>query len=446
MLKGTAARVGGALVAVGALLTATGTAAAGPPVSTGTQRTAALSGVQVEWVDVEHTNIRITWSESSPVANTLTVLSSAAGGAPAEFGTTPADAPNEYVIDSASLGTTADPAVKRWIVVAAPDGTSARSVDFDTFGYVPSSIALSHTTDGQVRWTVPGDTTTDGTPGDPLDVAKEYRYLVQRSVDPDPAAANIECDVVDYPETTTPTGVLPNIGRPYSLRVNVDNEWGARPGRSAEVTTTPSVTLTGPASTAYGTSTTLTGQVSRRSLYISGSPPACDEANGPAAGQSVVLQQRTSSTAAWTVVGTVKTDSTGKYTAVITNPGYREYRVVQANTASGPLAVYGATSATKVVRSTTRVMSAKFISPVITYGTTPQAYLWVEPAGSQQAALQFKNASGVWQGVTTKTLSAGRGTATFPWNRRGSAQFRWWVPASGGADAVYSPVFTLTVN
>jgi hypothetical protein len=74
----------------------------------------------------------------------------------------------------------------------------------------------------------------------------------------------------------------------------------------------------------------------------------------------------------------------------------------------------------------------------------------VDPAGSQKAALQFKNASGVWQGVTTKVQSSGRGIATFPWNRRGITQFRWWVAGSvtGGlqVDPVYTGAFSLTVK
>jgi len=46
-----------------------------------------------------------------------------------------------------------------------------------------------------------------------------------------------------------------------------------------------------------------------------------------------------------------------------------------------------------------------------------------------------------------KTLSSGRGlSGAFAFNRIGQTQFRWWVPASGGADATYSGIFTLTVR
>lgn len=88
---------------------------------------------------------------------------------------------------------------------------------------------------------------------------------------------------------------------------------------------------------------------------------------------------------------------------------------------------------------------------MISYGTKPQAYLRVDPAGSQRAALQFKNASGGWQGVTYKSLSSGRGIAVFNWNRRGTTQFRWWVPGSTTStglkiDPIYTAAFPLTVR
>jgi hypothetical protein len=48
---------------------------------------------------------------------------------------------------------------------------------------------------------------------------------------------------------------------------------------------------------------------------------------------------------------------------------------------------------------------------VITYGTQPQAYLWVAPAAIQKAAPQLRNPNGTWQGLTYKSQSFGRGIA-----------------------------------
>jgi hypothetical protein len=414
-----------------------------------TRKAAAISAVQVEWADAEHTNIRITWTESAPVANTLS-LGTSGSSATTEFGVSPVDADNEFIIDSASLGNTADPAAKSWIVVADSAGTdSAKSADFDRFLYQPSGVTVSFTADNQINWSIPANTSTDGTPNDALDVPSQLRYLVIRRLDPDPASAGSACQNEDLAVTSTTTGVVAPNGKPYELSVNPDNEWGARFGPVANIRLATSATISAPATSPYGGNTTITGQVTGRSLQISGptSDPVCDEATIGVPNQSVVLQQRTSSTAAWTVVGTTKTDATGKYTAVVKNPGHREYRIVPANTGGTGAAAHGAAPTTsKAVRAITRVVSAKFIQPVITYGTKPQAYLWVDPAGTQQAALQFKNASGVWQGVMYKTLYAGRGIATYSWNRRGATQFRWWVPATPTADATYSGIFTLTVR
>jgi hypothetical protein len=153
----------------------------------------------------------------------------------------------------------------------------------------------------------------------------------------------------------------------------------------------------------------------------------------------------------WYDIGSTKSLADGKYSISLKNPGAREYRAVKANSARDSVVQYGAITAARSVKATTRVQSAKFVVPVVAYGTKPQAYLWVEPPGSQRAALQFKNASGAWQGVTTKTLSAGRGIATFGWSRRGVTQFRWWVPASTTAtglrvEPVYTGAFALTVR
>ncbi|ONI72398.1 hypothetical protein BWI15_20395 [Kribbella sp. ALI-6-A] len=434
MLKRSIALAGAAVLA-GVL--GTGTASAGAT------RAAGVTDVQVAWVDAEHTNLKITWTETAPAANTLVLTGPAGGGL--EFGTTTAGQPNEYVIDSASLGNSSDPAEKNWIEVSDGSGTPGRSPDFDRFNYAGRTATLAFTAEGSLQWTLPADTSTDGTPDDPLDFAKTYTYAPQQRIDT-VAGSSGECEEVNLPQTGSPTGTVPSRGTPYNLFVNVDNEWGAAQGPYVTVTTTKSITMTAPAATTYGTATTLTGVLSGASLYESGHPPACEETTGPVANQPVVIQQRTSPTAAWTTVGTTKTDAQGKYTAVLTNPGHREYRVVRANQVAAGSAAYGGTGGSASVRAITRVVSAKFITPTITLGTQPQAYLWVDPAGTQQAALQFKNASGVWQGLSYKTLSAGRGLLTFPWNRRGTTQFRWWIPATATADATYSGVFTLTVR
>ncbi|GAB2606506.1 hypothetical protein [Kribbella endophytica] len=406
-----------------------------------------IGGVTLAWSDATHTKVRITWTESTPMANSLSVVQP---GFTAVLGSTTATGANELVVTAANLPKTSAGQTQQYVRVAGSDGTSALSVAYDSYVYSPgnNSLATSFPAYNQLRWTLPADTSVDGTPNDPLDVPNGTSYLVTQGFDPDPDEWwNSMCT-----ETTTIsaalTGVLPNTGHPFTLRVTPKNEWGrASFGGSQDVSTIPAIQVTAPGGTPYGGTTTLTGHVDQSAMVISGSPPTCDEHRFAANATTLIIQQRTSAAAPWTVVGTTKTGADGNYRAVFRNPGYREYRVVVASElAEGGIPRFGADSQTVAVRSTTRVVSAKFIQPVVNLGTQPQAYLWVDPAGSQKAALQFKNASGAWQGLTYKTLSAGRGLVAFPWNKRGATQFRWWVPASASADATYSGVFTLTVR
>ncbi|GAB3833809.1 hypothetical protein [Kribbella italica] len=401
-----------------------------------------IGPVTIAWSDATHTTVKITWTESTPSANTLTLTNGSGGNG---FGTTTAAQPNEYLVRSDSVFNSTDPAEKVWIEVADASGAKGRSVDFDRFNYGGGSVKLAFTADRKLQWTMQADTSVDGTPDDPLDLPKAYTYVPRQRVDNDPVGT-YDCEDTELPRTSVPTGTAPNPGKPYNLSLDVVNEWGTAAYTSVPVTFTKSITLAGPAATPYGGTTTLTGVLTGSYLYESGHPPACEQVTEPVLNQPVVIQQRTSPTAPWTTVGTTKTDNSGKYTAVIKNPGHREYRVIRLETIQLDTAAYGGVGGSKSVRATTRVVSAKFIQPTVNLGTQPQAYLWVDPAGTQKAALQFKNASGAWQGVAYKTLYAGRGLLAFPWNKRGTTQFRWWVPATAAADATYSNAFTLTVR
>ncbi|ADB33971.1 hypothetical protein Kfla_4955 [Kribbella flavida DSM 17836] len=405
---------------------------------------AAVGSVTIGWADATHELIKITWTETTAAANTLTLHTDDPETAAVRFGTTTADQPNEYLVDPTQLGYTADPRHTSWILVSDGTATTARSVDFDRFHHAQRGAALSFAGD-RVRWTAPADTSVDGTPGDPLDLPKAYTYQPMQRVDDDPVG-NYECKDTELPATTERTGLVPNPGTAYDLFLTMTNEWGTADVGYLQVGTTQTVTADGPAATAYGATTTIKGHAEGTVMFEQGRPPVCDEVRVDLSNQPLTVQQRTSSTAPWTVVGTVRTTVNGDYTAVVKNPGHRQYRVVRPNTAAFESAWYGGTSGVITVRSLTRVVSAKFIQPVVRLGTRPQAYLWVDPAGTQKAALQFRNAAGAWQGVTYKTLYAGRGLVSFPWNRRGTTRFRWWVPASGGAESVVSPVFTVTVT
>lgn len=425
----------------------------GVPMAQASSRvTNAVSDVKLtwtEWVGV----VRITWSETTPSANTISFERD--GVAPVQLGTTTADGPNQFGVTTSMLAPTNDPADVGRIIVTDSGGGTARSVDFDRYIRTAPSPTLSFTPENGVKWSVPADTSVDTTPGDPLDAgASRTTYYLELRLNEPPADLS-NCSQV-YLSSTYPgalSGVIDNRGnKPFSITMRSSNAWqAARPGGSAEVGAT-GLTLTAPAATAYGKPVVLAGRVNDRGIFQTASPPVCEDREFfPAANELVVLQARNTSAGSWYVVSSTRSRSTGEYSFSVNNTGAREYRVVVPNTTRAGILSYGAASAPKLIKATTQVVSAKFITPVINYGQKPNAYLWVAPAGSQRAALQFRNPNGTWQGLTYKTLSSGRGIATFTWSRRGATPFRWYVPGSTAStglkvDPVYSGIFTLTVR
>ncbi|WP_112239653.1 hypothetical protein [Kribbella monticola] len=403
----------------------------------------AVSGVDLAWADATHTKIRITWTETTPVANSLS-LEPGDGADPVSLGSVPASAPNELLVNTSQLGSTSSSAISK-IVVTDQSGGEASSPGFDRFVPGVSDPELVVMADGRVRWSVPAASGQDTTPHDPLDLDELARYSLILRLNELPYTV-MNCGEVTF-TTTEPSGTIANRNKPYDLFVDTVNEWAPNGlhggiGGYGHVSTT-ALTLSAPGSSGYGVPMTLTGTLSGRYIYETGMPPACMETSSAiGSGELVTLQGRNTSTASWYVIGTTHTVAGGKYTFSLPNPGAREYRTVVANRSGSPTASYGSTSASRLVRATTRVMSAKFITPTISYGTRPQAYLWVNPAGTQRAALQYKNSTGAWQGVAYKTLYAGKGLLQFPWNRRGTTQFRWYVPTSTHNGLPVGPVYT----
>ncbi|MEU0096841.1 hypothetical protein [Kribbella sp. NPDC006257] len=421
------------------------------PPNPGTHKILAAD-VRIAWSDTTHTKVAISWTETTPAPNTIVLQRD--GFDDVRLGTTAIGAPNQLVVDAPTLVASNNPGEVARIVVDEPTGEQGRSVGFDRFipGVVDPDLAV--TADGGVRWSIPPITAPDTTPNDPLDLDQPARYKMTLRLNELPHT-EMDCGEVTLPSTTEPTGVIANRNKPYDLFLDTLNEWAPGGlhggfGGYAHVSTT-GLTLTAPSTSAYGVPISLTGTLSGRTIYESGHPPACQETDsGIGSGELVTLQGRNTTTGPWYVIGSTHTVAGGKYTFTMNNPGAREYRTVVPNVNGQGSARYGSTTASKLVRATTRVMSAKFITPTISYGTQPQAYLWVDPPNAQRAALQFKNASGAWQGVAYKTLYAGKGLLQFPWNRRGVTQFRWYIPASTHNSlpvaAVYSGAFSLTVR
>ena len=399
--------------------------------------------VQLAWVDGK---VKISWTENAGIPNTVAL--EIAGKDDKQLGSTTADAPNQLIVPASALEPSHDPASTAKIVISDPSTAEARSAAFDRYTRGTSSFDPVVTGTGNLGWSFAPDSAVDTTPNDPLDVDQPERFVPQLTLAPTTGTVGA-CRVVRLPAAEF--GTVPHQGKPYNLDMFAVNEWGESRIAGQRVRSS-SITYTAPASSTFGKSVTMSGVMSLRSVKESPAGTCQEGADGADKGRiQIILHARNSATSPWYVVNTAQTDALGKYSFTLTNPGAREYRTVVTPSAAGGVAQYQSISTPKVVRATTKVVSAKFISPVIMIGQRPNAYLWVEPAGSQRAALQFRNASGVWQGLMYKTLYAGRGlSGPFAFNRLGTHSFRWWVPASLSStglpvDAVYSSVFTLTV-
>jgi hypothetical protein len=408
--------------------------------------------VQLSWAD--NGNVRISWSETAPAPNTITLERD--GADDVRIATTTADQPNQIEVSRGDLAPTTNPAAIARIVVSEPSGDVAHSADFDRYRRGSAQIRLTQQADGDLAWSFPPDTSVDTTPDDPLDVPAPAQYVVRLLVAGEKPYTYDQCREVYLPPSTVPEGVIENRGRAMDQQIYSRNEWGSAT-MDWRLVRASSITLDPPAMAPYGLTLNLSGAVVTMSLYENPAPPngglpqCFEERHTRPAGVPVILQARNTPTSAWYVVGSGKTDAEGKYRFPLRNPGAREYRTVVPTDPAGVSPRHGSVSVVRPVKVPTRIVSAKFIQPVISYGTKPQAYLWVDPAGSQRAALQFKNASGAWQGLTWKTLYAGRGLVVFNWNRRGTTQFRWWVPGSTTStglpvDPVYTSPFSLTVR
>lgn len=401
-----------------------------------------ISAVTLGW---EAGKVKVTWTETAPTANTVTLSTGQ------ELGTTTADDPNELLVAPTAVGLSADAADSVRIQVSDGAAASAASAAFDRYLPQPAKIATALVDpDESVRWSLPA-ASADETPGDPLDVANGTTYAVKvYEFGTSPGS----CVVTPVADSTALTGDIARRAKPYTIQAKPSNEWGSVAfGKEARAAVRYSVAqLSTPAPAPYGTTWVATAGYGVASVGAE-TPYQClgftvhGETRGP-----VTIEGRADANSPWSLVKTIPSGSSGAYRASLTNLGRYEYRVVRPTerNADGTF-VYGDTSDPVVARSITRVVDAKFITPVIPLGTQPQAYLRVDPEGSQQAALQWKNTSGVWQGISYKTLASGRGLLTFPFNRRGTAEFRWWTPGmtlpSGlTVEATYSSVFTLTVQ
>ncbi|TWD75316.1 hypothetical protein FB561_6754 [Kribbella amoyensis] len=428
-----------AMAVVGAL--AVPTVAQAAQAAPAAPSSAAVADVRLAWAGAG--KVRISWTEPAGRENSIFLKTA---GQTERIGVTSATAPNELIVPISALKPSHDPASTARIYVEDPSTAGASSAAFDR--YVRGETALAPMmTAGALQWQFAPDTATDTTPNDPLDVSDPGR-IQPRLLRSDAG----RCESVSLPATTGLSGTVPRQPGAYTADLVLANEWGESKLASVRVRTS-STTFSTPAAGVYGGRLTMSGAISLQELAHTG-PGECTLPPGMngLGGREMVLHGRNSATSPWYVIGVAKTDAQGKYTFVIANTGAREYRAVLKESAGAGLANYQSISTPKVTRAIPQVIEARFVEPEIALGQQPNATVVVAPYGSHQVALQFKNASGQWQGLMYRTLvGGGAESGPFAFNRVGTHQFRWWVAASTGStglpvDAGYTYPFTLTVR
>ena len=420
-------------------ITALPTAAAAP----------VVSDVTVQWTDASRSFVRVSWTSSTPAPATITLVTPDRS---TDLGATGAGT-TSILIDPTTMSKSSDPADRSTFKVTPDGGTGSSSVVFDR--YVPESATP------QVAFG-PGDTITttggavagtDGTPNDPLDVTDPLRWAPSVYTQGNPSTGY--CGGRAFGIQSSPVFTTTVTSTPLLLLVRPFNEWGYGEfglhgydgyGQMSLATLKTSA----PTSAAYGSQWVLTGELIQRHLYFTPWNGDCGLEFESSTGRTVVLQARKNASSPWVAVTTART-SNDKFRFSIAHPGSRQYRVVAPNRVTGAIADHGTATNERTVAGITRVLSARMLTPSVSYGRPATAYVAVSPAGSQRATLQYRTSSGAWTNVLTRTLAAGRVSTSFTWLRRGTTTFRWYVAASTApsgypVQAVSTPTFALTVR
>lgn len=436
---------------VPALLTVVGTCFALPALPA-YAASGAVSDVTLRWADAAHTKVEVSWTSSEPAADTVklvwldrsvTVASTAAGD------------PDTVTIDAANvLSHSSDPAEKSRITVTPAGGAAVSSPEFDR--YVPDSKTPAVAFGAGDTITTTGGAVVkgaDATPNDPLDLSGPLRWAPSLSTQGTPATGF--CSGRSFPVQDSPVFTTKVTGTPLIIFVRPRNEWGI-----GEIGFTSydgyaqmslsSLKTSAPTSAAYGSQWVLTGELIQRHLYFTPWNGDCGFEYQSSTGRAVVLQARKNASSPWVAV-TTATTSNDKFRFSVAHPGSRQYRVVAPNRVTGAIADHGTATNERTVAGITRVLSARMLTPSVSYGRATTAYVAVSPAGSQRATLQYRTSAGSWKTVLTRTLAAGKVGTHLTWLRRGITTFRWYVASSTAPSgypvrAVYAPTFTLTVS
>lgn len=308
-----------------------------------------VSGVTIAWTSPAHTGIKISWTETTPAANSIKLT---APGFTTELATTAAGDPDEAVIPVPLPRFTAseDPADKSAFIVSADGQGEARSVFFDRYVPTGKTPAMAFGSADTLRITGSATTGTDATPNDPLDLTTPVRWrqsmLVQRSSAGD-------CGGKVWPVSTSPVLTIQAPPTPIVPMVLPTNEWGTASTQTSGYgsMTTAGVKTSAPTTARRKATWTLTGELLQKHLYYTPWNGDCGMEYQNSTGRTVVLQARKSSTDAWASVTSTKTVN-DKFTLKATHWYTRQYRVVVPNRVTGGTADHGVASGYRTVKAT----------------------------------------------------------------------------------------------
>jgi hypothetical protein len=405
----------------------------------------APTNVKVAWSSAAHTHVRVTWTEAVAAPNRI--YQQYPSGLEGET-TTTAAAPNQVDLPVSAFRN--EPSV-RIAVYAGPAGTGSAglSVPFDTL--TPGEPVIDQLiVKGDNTYTMTwhsGPPKSDPNPVDPLDLTNgPHQFQIYASL------ATVTIWDVVVPWTTARTATFRTTDKPpIGLSLFDRSEWtanSASKGLALDYERFGPVTT--PASTTYGQPTVITGQIERLSRFCD--PGPCWEMVVGEPPRPVVLQARNTTGSPWYVVGSVQSQTFGRFRFDPIARGTREYRIVvpdQLGNASYGFAFgIGAIGPAATTLTRPRVL-ASFADPTLKLGQPARARISVSPAVNVRTTLQRWDGT-AWRDLKWVYLTSGWGDYTFAATQRGSYAYRFLVPSFtyGGLPLTWqvSPTFVLTAS
>ncbi|TWD79841.1 hypothetical protein FB561_0907 [Kribbella amoyensis] len=403
--------------AIAAALTAALVTTLTTPATPAAAAETAPTNVRIAWKDSTYQRVVVSWDETEPVANLVTLRTR--GDRNYFSVTTTADQPNAIEVEAARIRDYSwySPGKPLEFVVAGGP-SSAVSPGFDAFAPNQAHlIAATRSAAGAttVRWQPP--TGTDLTPNDPLDRNLPLTYQVSYI----PASTGRQ---VPIGGRTTATQVTYTLRSEYKLQVVAHNEWGGQFPTTMVTANATRITAHVPSWAVYDSDSVVTGTYT----------PADQQ-------RQVVLQARNSSTSPWYTVRSI-TARGGRFEFPLGTGGSRQYRVTAPTSQyyNGALVYNAASTAPAASTTQLRVLGAFWYTQILA-GWTNEARLYVAPKVNTTATLQRWNGK-TWTTVGPVKVKNGYGVGYIRTTAKGRTAYRYYVPATTYAGVYFAAAYT----